>query len=100
MMCFGLGLSMQIETGLDRVEATLEPFGVRPIDPGETVKGRGLTLLSCLPFLRRCWCRAQSRHNRYGSPAQRRHALDGAAPQPPVVAARHRVTHLDHRLPS
>ena len=39
-MRFSYGLSMQIETGLDRVEAALEALGIGPVDPGEIVKGR------------------------------------------------------------
>ncbi len=32
-MSFGLGLAVQIETGLDRMEATLQPFGIGSVDP-------------------------------------------------------------------
>jgi len=40
-MRFGLGHSVQIEAVLDRVEATLQTFGTRPVDPGEAIKGWG-----------------------------------------------------------
>src|SRR6516165_9944122 len=39
-MRFGLGPSVQIETGLDRVEAALQPLGVGPVDPRKMVQRR------------------------------------------------------------
>jgi len=49
-MRFGLGHSVQIEAVLDRVEATLQTFGTRPIDPGEAIKGRGPNRLRASRF--------------------------------------------------
>jgi hypothetical protein len=51
VMRFRLGLSMQIETGLDRVAAALETLGTGPVDPGEMVQGRGPNVLPCAVFL-------------------------------------------------
>ena len=57
VMRFGLGLSVQIETGLDRVDTALETLGIGPVDPGEMVEGRGPNLLPCSLFLGCRWRR-------------------------------------------
>ena len=51
VMRFGLGLAVQIETGLDRVVAALETFGIGPVDPREMVKRRGPNLRPGTLFL-------------------------------------------------
>ena len=47
----GLSHSMEIEAGLDLVQPTLQPLGVRPVDPGKAInrlrlRRARLTLLS------------------------------------------------------
>jgi hypothetical protein len=46
-----LGLAVQIEPGLDRMEATLQPFGIGPVDPRKMVQGRRPARLRRTPFL-------------------------------------------------
>ena len=59
VMRFGLGLSVQIETGLDRVVTTLQPLGIGAIDSRKMLQGWMPNRLPAVPFLgcRRC-CRA------------------------------------------
>jgi hypothetical protein len=50
-MRLGLSHSMQIEAGLDLAQTTLQPLGVRPVDPGKPVRrsrGRHRTRLMLL----------------------------------------------------
>jgi hypothetical protein len=57
VMGFGLGLPVQIETGVDWVEAALQPFGTGPIDPRNLLLGHWPNRLPSVPFLdlrRRC----------------------------------------------
>ena len=51
VMSLGLGHAVQIETGLDRMEATLQPFGIGPVDPSKMVQSRKPARLRRAPFL-------------------------------------------------
>ena len=100
-MRFDLSLSVEIEAGLDRVEATLQPFGIGPVDPRELVEGRGLNRPPALPLFCQYGLRgARRRSSSCTAPAQRRHAPHGFAPYQPVGRGRSRVICLRHQQPS